>query len=380
MAVIGAVMMFVCRILTPAEALGSIDFGTLVLLFAMMLLVAGLHLAGFFDFLVHWIVRHLSPRQLMPGIIFSSGLLSAFLVNDVVCLIMAPLVLRVARQMRRPPLPLLLALATAANIGSAATITGNPQNILIGELSGIGYARFLARLGPIALVGLLIDWGILHLMSPRLSSPISTAGKPVDDQAYGAEESPATSRLAWPLFICGLVLAGFFLGARPPLAAAAGAALLLIGANVDRQRLMQEIDWSLLVLFTGLFLVLGGATQVGIGDDLLRIAERWNLQHGLALTAAVTVLSKIVSNVPAVMLLKGLVPSMADPVAKWLLLSMSSTLAGNLTITGSVANMIVVEKVRAEAPIDFWQYLKVGLPITAATLGFGLLWLNLVHY
>jgi Na+/H+ antiporter NhaD/arsenite permease-like protein len=177
-----------------------------------------------------------------------------------------------------------------------------------------------------------------------------------------------------------LVLAGFFLGVLPPLAAAAGAAFMLIGKDVDRQRVFQEVDWSLLVLFAGLFLILGGASQVGIADDLLRLAERWNLQHDLVLTAAVTALSNVVSNVPAVMLLKDLVPTMADPPSKWLLLAMSSTLAGNLTITGSVANMIVAEKVRDEAPIDFWQYLKVGLPITAATLGFGLFWLTLIGY
>ena len=167
MAVIGAVAMFVLGVLTPGSAIASIDFSTIVLLFSMMLIVASLHLAGFFDLVTRLVIEHLKPQQLLPGVIFTSGILSAFLVNDVVCLFMAPLLLDICKRMRVNPVPYLLALATAANIGSVATITGNPQNMLIGSSSGIGYRDFLAHLGPIAIIGLFIDWAILHWLEVR---------------------------------------------------------------------------------------------------------------------------------------------------------------------------------------------------------------------
>ena len=162
MAVIGAVAMFVFGVLSPAQALESINFATIVLLFSMMLIAAALHLAGFFEWIAHLVIEHLDPRHLLPGVVFTSGILSAFLVNDVVCLVMAPLVLEICRRMRVKPLPYLLALATASNIGSTASITGNPQNILIASVSGISYRSFAAHLGPVALVGLFVDWAILH--------------------------------------------------------------------------------------------------------------------------------------------------------------------------------------------------------------------------
>ena len=162
MAVIGAVLMFVFGVLGPRQAIDSIDFATLVLLFSMMLIVATLHLSGFFEWITRLAIEHLSAHQLLPGVIFVSGILSAFLVNDIVCLVMAPLILGLCKRMGLRPLPYLLALATASNIGSTATITGNPQNILIGSISGISYRDFLAHLGPVALLGLFVDWALLH--------------------------------------------------------------------------------------------------------------------------------------------------------------------------------------------------------------------------
>ncbi|HEY0563955.1 MAG TPA: SLC13 family permease, partial [Terriglobales bacterium] len=167
MAVIGAALMFAFRVLSPANGIKSIDYATIVLLFAMMLIVAGLHLGGFFDAISHTITERLDPKHLLPGVIFTSGILSAFLVNDVVCLFMAPLVLKIVRRWQLPALPYLLALATASNIGSTATITGNPQNILIGSVSRIGYLDFMFHLGPVAVIGLFVDWGLLHLFFRR---------------------------------------------------------------------------------------------------------------------------------------------------------------------------------------------------------------------
>ena len=170
MAVIGAVLMFAFGVLGPKQAIASVDFATLVLLFSMMLIVASLHLAGFFEWITRLAIEHLSAGQLLPGVIFISGILSAFLVNDIVCLVMAPLILGLCKRMGLKPVPYLLALATASNIGSTATITGNPQNILIGSISGISYRDFLVHLGPVAILGLFVDWALLHWIHLRNGS------------------------------------------------------------------------------------------------------------------------------------------------------------------------------------------------------------------
>ena len=372
MAVIGAVLMFAFGILGPKEAIASVDFTTLVLLFSMMLIVASLHLAGFFEWVTELAIEHLSGSRLLPGVIFVSGILSAFLVNDIVCLVMAPLILGLCRRMRLRPVPYLLALATASNIGSTATITGNPQNILIGSLSGIPYRDFLQHLGPVALMGLFIDWAVLHWVHLRNGNGAALATKP--------EEPAATARSemhpAWPVAVSIGVLAGFFAGFPPALVAATGGALLLVQRRHKPSAIYGDVDWSLLMLFLGLFLIIGGAEQAGITQQLLAIAERLNLHNTGIFTAVVTLLSNIVSNVPAVMLLKGLVPQFQNQHMAWLLLAMSSTLAGNLTITGSVANIIVVEKARGEVHVGFLQYMKIGVPVTLLTLGVGLLWLR----
>ena len=377
MAVIGAVLMFVFGVLEPHAAIESIDFATLVLLFSMMLIVASLHLSGFFEWVTSLAIEHLSAGQLLPGVIFVSGILSAFLVNDIVCLVMAPLILGLCKRMRLKPVPYLLALATASNIGSTATITGNPQNILIGSISGIPYRSFLAHLGPIAFLGLLVDWAVLHWIHLRNGN--SSVEAPAEGVGFGSA-SKLDMHPAFPVIVSIAVLVGFFCGFPPALVAAAGGAVLLMQRKSSPEAIYGDVDWSLLMLFLGLFLIIGGAQQAGITNELLGSAERLNLHNSIAFTVVVTLLSNIVSNVPAVMLLKGLIPQFHDPQTAWLMLAMSSTLAGNLTITGSVANIIVVEKARGEAHIGFLEYMKIGVPVTLATMTLGLLWLHFVRY
>jgi Na+/H+ antiporter NhaD/arsenite permease-like protein len=272
------------------------------------------------------------------------------------------------------PLPYLLALATASNIGSTATITGNPQNILIASISGIRYRDFLAHLGPVALLGLFVDWGLLHWIFLRHASAIAPSPTPQPPRAV----SDPQIHPAWAVAVTLAVLVGFLAGYPPPLVAATGGALLLVQRQRSPKAIYGDVDWSLLMLFLGLFLILGGTERAGITQRLLEVAERLNLHHPLILTAVVTLLSNVVSNVPAVMLLKGLPPQFHDVHHAWLLLAMSNTLAGNLTITGSVANIIVVEKARAEAHISFLEYMKIGVPVTLVTLAIGLVWLRWV--
>ncbi|HMK23765.1 MAG TPA: SLC13 family permease, partial [Terriglobales bacterium] len=271
-AIIGAVGMVAFRIVRPSDALRHIDFQTVVLLFSMMLIVGNLHLVGFFEWNAEAVLRRLKPHQLLPAVIFTCGFLSAFFVNDIVCLVMVPFVLSIARKMELQPLPYLLAVATASNIGSVATITGNPQNMLIGSFSGIHYRDFLAHLGPVAVAGLFIDWAVLHWIHMR-SVPL-----PAQDRSEIPLPALDLSRLTKPVVVATAVVIGFFLGVDPALMAALGAAMLLITRTLEPQKLYKEVDWGLLVFFVGLFLIVGGAENAGITTRLLEIAQHWNLQ------------------------------------------------------------------------------------------------------
>jgi len=372
-AIIGAVLMFMTGAVRVENSLRLIHFGTIVLLFSMMLVVAYLHLAGFFDWVTELVVTRLKPHHLLPTVIFLSGLLSAFFVNDIICLVMVPFVLKVTGRMRIKPIPYLLAVATAANIGSTATITGNPQNILIGSFSGIGYRDFLWHLGPVALVGLFLDWFVLWWLYFR-------------GHVHDVRTEPAVNEvqiehaaLLKAGIVVVLVLAGFLAGFSPAMVASVGAAVLLITRTRDPHVVYEEVDWGLLVFFIGLFLIVGGAENAGLTRQLLGFGERFNLQHLGVFTLVTAILSNLVSNVPAVMLLKSLVSQFADTHSAWLILAMASTLAGNLTITGSVANIIVVERAPKEAVITFFDYFRIGLPVTLLTLLFGWLWLSWIR-
>jgi Na+/H+ antiporter NhaD/arsenite permease-like protein len=262
--------------------------------------------------------------------------------------------------------------ATGSNVGSVATITGNPQNMLIGSFSGIRYRDFLFHLGPVALVGLILNWAVLHWMYMRGRTRVVPAEAislpPLD-----------LSHLTKPVIVVTVVVTGFFIGVPPAMMAALGAAALLITRTTEPRKLYDEVDWGLLVFFVGLFLIVGGAENAGIVARLLAIARHWNLQRLDVFTLAVALLSNLVSNVPAVMLLKSLVPGFTDPHTAWLALAMASTLAGNLTITGSVANIIVVETAKPDVRISFWDYFRVGFLVTFLTVLFGLAWLALVR-
>ena len=369
-AIIGAVAMIACGVVRARDALQFINFPTLVLLFSMMLIVGNLHLVGFFEWNAAFVLERLHPAQLLPAVIFTAGFLSAFFVNDIVCLVMVPFVLSIAKGMQLKPLPYLLAVATASNIGSVATITGNPQNMLIGSFSRLGYRDFLVHLAPVAVAGLLLDWLVLHWVHMRQAQHVEEVKDRIPLPPLDL------SRLTKPVVVVTAVVIAFFGGVPPAMAAALGAAVLLISRTLEPRKLYDEVDWGLLVFFVGLFLIVGGAENAGIVREFLKIAEYWNLHHLGVFTVAVSLLSNVVSNVPAVMLLKSLVPSFPDPHTAWLVLAMASTLAGNLTITGSIANIIVIESAKPDAKIGFWEYFRVGLPITVMTLIVGWAWLR----
>ncbi len=372
-AIIGAVLMVALGVVHPGETIQFVNFSTLVLLFSMMLVVSNLRRTGFFDWSAGFILRHLRRPQLLPAVIFISGFLSAFFVNDIICLAMVPLVLTITRRVGLRPERYLLAVATASNIGSVATITGNPQNIIIGSASGIHFLDFLIHLGPVAIVGLLVNWAILHWLNPREDVSVSEA-----QQALPALPPPR-AQLIKSMFVATFMVAGFLWGVSPAIVATLGAAVLLITRTQDPKDLYRDVDTGLLVFFIGLFIIVGGAQKVGLTGYLFFIGQRLNLSNVGIFAAFTAVLGNLVSNVPAVMLLRPIIPSLGDPHKMWLVLAMASTLSGNLTITGSVANIIVIETAGPEARISYRDYLRVGVPITLITLVMGAAWIWWTH-
>jgi len=370
-AIIGAALMIAFNVLTFEEAYAAIDYDTIILLFGMMIVVANLRLSGFFRAVAAWAVeRAHRPILMLAAIIAVSGVFSAVFVNDTMCLVLTPLVLEAALALRRNPVPFLLAVAMGANVGSVATITGNPQNMMIGSFSRIGYGAFVAALAPVAAVGLVLT----------VAAIVIAYWKEFRVEERVEIERPAVRidrLLMWKSLAVAVAMLGFFIAGWPvPKVALGAGAVLLLTRRVKPQKVYHEIDWQLLVMFIGLFIVIAGIEKTALAADFFQFAERFGLGRVGVLSATSAVLSNIVSNVPAVLIFKPLIPHLANPRQAWLVLAMSSTLAGNLTLLGSVANLIVVERARHQVRISFWEYFKVGAPLTLATIVAGILLLR----
>jgi Na+/H+ antiporter NhaD/arsenite permease-like protein len=371
MAIVGATTLVLVGTIPLSDAYAAIDLNTIVLLFGMMVLNANLRLAGFFDIVARRLAHHAhTPAVLLVVTVLTAGVLSAIFLNDTIVLVFTPLLLEVTRVAGLNPLPFLMAAATAANVGSVATLVGNPQNMLIGVASGIGFNRFLVTLAPVALGGLLVVTVVLLAIYRAALTP----------RAVAVDPAPAR-RVHGPLLrksiVASLLLIIALVAGMPvPLAALGAASVLLVTRRIKPARVFREIDWSLLVFFSGLFVVTAAAERLGVTEAVFG----WLLRAGTSvaeLSAVAAVVSNLVSNVPAVLLLRPVVEGLARPEIGWLTLAMATTLAGNLTLLGSVANLIVAESAgRAGVRLSFGEYLKAGVPITLLTLGWGILLLS----
>ncbi|GAB4541858.1 MAG: anion transporter [Anaerolineales bacterium] len=350
-----------------------LEINTLVLLFGMMVINANLQLAGFFRLAGASILKFTrSPRALLALEIFIAGVLSALFLNDTICVMLTPLVVDVTLAAKRNPVPYLIALAAAANIGSVATLTGNPQNMIIGVASGISYLNFAAALTPIALLGLGIVWLVLAWLYPQEF----TRGK------FSPVEIPAPfvfrPLLRKSLLVSGGLLAAFALNVPIAEAAFIAATILLFTRRVRPEKVMNEVDWNLLVFFAALFILTGVIELNHLTDGAFALLSPYLNKGAAALSLITVALSNLVSNVPAVLLLRPAVAHLSNPVAGWLTLAASSTLAGNLTLLGSVANLIVAESAAKRGiRLTFLEYTKAGLLITAISLLVGVGWLQL---
>ena len=365
-AIIGASLMVATNVLSLEEAYRAINLDTIVLLFGMMIVVANLRLSGFFSLVAEWTLEHAHrPITLLAAVGITAAMLSAFFVNDTVCLAMAPLVVEVIGALRRNLVPYLLALAMGSNIGSVATLTGNPQNMLIGSYSGIAYGTFVRALTPVAVIGVVVMIAVLAILYRK-----EFAGyQQVDLETRAVQVDRIL--LAKSMAVSAGMVVFFFIGWPIAKVAIIAGALLLITRRVHPEQVYAQVDWSLLVLFAGLFIVVAGMEKSSLQADLSRWAASAHLENVGVLSAAAAALSNLVSNVPAVLVFKPFIPHLADPVLGWLRLAMASTLAGNLTILGSIANLIVVERSRGAVEIGFWEYSRAGIPVGLITIAIG---------
>jgi len=365
-ALLGSVLMVAGGVMTPEEAYRAVDYNTLVLLLGMMLMSAYLSLGGFFDWTADWVLRTAgTPERLLLWVVMISGVLSALLVNDTVCLMLTPLLVTVLVRGGLPLPPYLLALAMSANLGSVGTLVGNPQNMIIGQFSQMDFSRFSLTMAPVAAAGLLLAYLILRI---GFRKTLRTARiQPVSGATFRVNRLLIGITLGTLL----LVFVGFMAGWNMPWTALAGGALVMVLARRDTHEVLKLVDWHLLVFFAALFVVVEGLSGTGLLDrahsrstwlfDGGVTPQAWNLAWVSALG------SNIFSNVPFVLVAGKWIATFTHPELMWKVLSLATTFAGNLTILGSVANIIVVESARGHCEIGFWDYARFGIPVTIVT-------------
>jgi Na+/H+ antiporter NhaD/arsenite permease-like protein len=371
-ALLGAALMVGTGVLTIDEAYAAVDMETITLLLGMMIVAANLRLSGFFRMVEAFVmVRARHPLILLAVIVVVAGFFSALLVNDTICLVMTPIVLELVRRLDRNPVPYLLAVAMASNAGSVATITGNPQNMIIGSFAGISYADFALALTPVAVASLVLTVILVAILHPR--EFLTRQRLPVPKLRPSRPNRPLVAKSLLVL----VAMVGFFLAGFPVAEVAIlGGAFLLFTRRVKAEKVYFDIDWPLLVMFAGLFIVVAGFDKMVIGPDAHAFVASLDLARIPMLTGVTVVLSNLVSNVPAVLVLQPFLTTLADPESAWLVVAMAATLAGNLTLVASVANLIVAQKARSGGvAITFWAHLRVGVPMTLLSLLFGMWWL-----
>jgi Na+/H+ antiporter NhaD/arsenite permease-like protein len=370
-ALAGAAAMVCFKVLTPSQVwFEAISWDTIGLLLGMMIVCAAMEEAGLFGWVAYAALKRAHGRRtLLAAVVAVVGLLSALLVNDTVCVMCTPLVLAIVEAAGLPALPYLLAICFAANAGSIATLTGNPQNMLIGTLSKISFGHFASMLVLPALLSLACVLAVLLVaFRKELQGPLQ--GREV------APPAVARGPALLCLLVLALILAGFLGGQSLAWTSLAGAALLAIFSRTPPRKLFARVDGSLLLFFAGLFVVTHGVAQAGIAERIHAAlapffgstAGQQVFRFGLFTVAA----CQLVSNVPFVLLAAEWVPKLAQPELQWLALAVVSTLAGNLTPVASVANLIVLESAGEKGRVGFWRFLSVGAFCTFLPLALAL--------
>lgn len=374
-ALLGAVAVVLLGVLPADDAVRAIDGRTLLLLFGMMGMGAFLGADGFFErtseALAGWAQ---TPARLLGAVIWGAGGLSALITNDAVCVLGAPILVALIKKHRLPPLPFLLGLATASNTGSVATLVGNPQNMLCASLGQLSYREHLILMLPLALISLALNHALLHFM--HRSALSASALAPTTKTPVLTMQSAAT------LFVIFGTSILYTLGADLAWTAAGGCGVLLLLTREKPEMIWARIDWSVLLFFAALFVVVEGLVRTGAPELFFArhsLGELASVPDGVSVAALFLVGSNVVSNVPFILVVKEQMAGFSDPKLAWEMLAMASTFAGNLTLLGSVANVIVAEKSHEVGGFGFFAHLRVGLPLALATTLLGSVWLMLIR-
>jgi len=370
---VGAVAMVVFGVLSLPDAYAAVDFDVLVFLLGMMLIVGYLEVGKFFEWAAEWVLqRARTPERLLLGVVVGGGLLSAFFVNDTICLVVTPVLLAALGPLRLRPNAYLIGLAMGANVGSVLSVTGNPQNMLVGIWSRATFGAFLVHMLPVALGGLAITYGYLRWVYRR------ELGEPFRERLQAVPVTLDRSLVTRGLAMFAVAVVGWLAGGSLPLVAIAAGALMVLVAQRDPAYAIERVDWDLLLFFASLFVVMRGFEQTGavawIDRQALGMVESsspW--RAATAVSGVMATLSNLISNVPAVILWRNTVPHLPHADLLWRVVAMSSTFAGNLLLIGSMANLIVAEKAEARGVrIGFGEYARVGVPVTLLTLAWGI--------
>lgn len=392
-AMLGAGLMILFGVVGPQEAWDAIDLNTLALLLGMMILVACLEVCGFFTWVSLLIItRSKDQFHFLVLVMVATAVLSALILNDTVVLLFTPIVIRTCRLIKANPVPFMVALAISANIGSVATPVGNPQNAYIATVSGISFVDFTVALAPVAAVSLLVGIALIWVVFRKDFCDGDGNRRLIDiEQARSMVRYDGMDRGVWVvLTLMAAVFVGFVasdhLGVPLAVVAFVGGSLALFllplfNRRTNARAILQGVDWTLLLFFVGLFIVLEGVAESGLLQEMMDGFQSIS-DGGLAtipgLSLFTALLSNLISNVPAVILLAPFVESLGM-TSLWLALAASSTLAGNATILGAAANIIVAEGgERHGVDLPFWKFLKAGLPITIATLLVSMVMLELM--
>ena len=372
-AALGGILMLLLGIVPFTDIPGLVDLDVIFLLLGMMLLVAGLEFSGFFRIVSDALIARSGSRvKLLAYVMVICAVLSAVALNDAVVMMFTPVVIRCCRRTGGNPIPYLTGVMFSANIGSLATYIGNPQNVYIASESGMSFIDFAAGTLPISLVCLPIAFIIIYAVFRKTLSSDAPAGHDTD----GTE----TDRIR--LFAVMAILIGALIGfgsssvtGIPTYAVALTAGVLALAVVMSKAPknivwAAEKINWNIIIFFIGLFVLMGGIVDSGLLDQIASLFPGFGPGETPSVAGVMVfsaVLSNLVSNVPAVMLTANMLP--AGDMTLWVALAASSTLAGNTTLIGSAANVIVSERSEeAGIKFSFWRFALIGIPVTVLTL------------
>lgn len=374
-AMAGAIACVATGALSASAATQAVDANTLLLLFGVMGMGAFLAHDGFFERASLLMAqRAKTPQRLLAMVIWSSGTLAALITNDAVCILGAPLVVSLIKRHDLPPLPFLLAIATASNTGSVATLVGNPQNMLCASLGQLSFLHYMAIAAPIGALSLALNHALIAWGWRRALSPSNTWTH--DDAPTPPLWTPRAALTAGAIALSVLL---YSLGAPMAWTAAGGTVALLILTRTPAHHIWAKIDWSLLLFFAGLFIVVEGLVHTGLPALLFDKLPLWSSTDDTWRAAGLFLIgSNLVSNVPFILVIKQQLALAPNPQRAWTLLAICSTFAGNLTLLGSVANIIVAQAGKEVGGLGFWQHLRIGLPLALLSTLLAALWLHLL--